>query len=130
MDVMADIPKEKTVYIDETGIDTYLYREHCYAPRGQKSIGYVSGKKYRRTSIVAGKIEKRIIAPLQYEGTMDSLLFETWFQECLLPTLPPCSVIVMDNASFHRKSRLFPMATNQGHALLFLPPYSPKLRAC
>ena len=29
--------KEKLVYVDETGIDTYLYRER--AKRGQKIIG-------------------------------------------------------------------------------------------
>ena len=31
--------KEKLVYVDETGIDTYLYRERARAPRGQKIIG-------------------------------------------------------------------------------------------
>ena len=31
--------KEKLVYVDETGIDTYLYRERARAKRGQKIIG-------------------------------------------------------------------------------------------
>ena len=31
--------KEKLVYVDETGIDTYLYRERALAKRGQKIIG-------------------------------------------------------------------------------------------
>lgn len=68
-----------------------------------------------------------IFAPLQYDGTMDSILFETWFQQCLLPALPANTVIVMDNASFHRKNALISMAENNGHRLLFLPPYSPEL---
>lgn len=34
---------------------------------------------------------------------MNSPLFETWFQEQLLPNLPDNSVIVMDNASYHSK---------------------------
>jgi len=87
MERIADIPKEKIAYIDETGMDTYLYREYCYAQRGCQSIGYVSGEKYRRTSIVAAKLGKRIVALLQYEGTMDGVLFEQWFQEWLLPAL-------------------------------------------
>jgi len=58
---------------------------------------------------------------------MDSALFEMWFGECLLPVLPVNSVIVMDNASFHRKKQLIPLAEEAGHRLIFLPPYSPEL---
>ena len=29
--------KEKLVYVDETGIDTYLYRERARAPRGAEN---------------------------------------------------------------------------------------------
>jgi transposase len=70
---------------------------------------------------------KEIIAPLQYNGTMDSVLFELWFEQCLMPVLPEQSIIVMDNAAFHRKSRLYSLARNAGHTLVFLPPYSPEL---
>jgi len=58
---------------------------------------------------------------------MDSLLFETWFANCLLPILPKHSAIVMDNAAFHRKNKLFCLAEKAGHRLIFLPPYSPEL---
>ena len=33
---IKEIPPEKVAYVDECGIDTYLYREYGYAPRGQK----------------------------------------------------------------------------------------------
>ena len=68
-----------------------------------------------------------LISPLQYEGTMDSSLFETWFEFHLLPSLPKNAFIMMDNASFHRKSRLYPLAQSAGMTLIFLPPYSPEL---
>lgn len=68
-----------------------------------------------------------IIAPLEYSGTMDGKLFETWFTQQLLSVLPKGAVIVMDNASFHRKKRLYELAEKQGHTLIFLPPYSPEL---
>ena len=113
--------------MDETGIDSYLYREYGWAKRGKKIYAQISGKKYRRTGIVAAQMEKAIIEPLQYDGTMDSLLFEVWFETRLLPALPLKTTIVMDNASFHRKSRLIPIAEKCGHTILFLPPYSPEL---
>ena len=38
------IPLENIAYIDETGIDTYLFREHGYAPKGQKIYDKISEK--------------------------------------------------------------------------------------
>jgi len=113
--------------VDETGIDTYLQREYAYSKRGVKVIGRVSGKKYKRVGIVAAKLGSKIISPLQYEGTMNSELFEQWFENCLCVDLPSNSVIVMDNATFHRKSSLPLIAKKHGHRVIFLPPYSPEL---
>jgi len=84
-------------------------------------------KRYARTGIVAALMEESILAPLQYDETMDSGFFEKWFEECLLHELPEKSTIVMDNAAFHRKRKLFTIALKAGHSLLFLPPYSPEL---
>jgi transposase len=113
--------------VDETGMDSYLHREYAYSSKGVAVYGKISGHKYKRIGIVAAQVDKKIVSPLQYEGTMDSVLFEMWFGECLLPALPVNSVIVMDNASFHRKNQLIPLAEKAGHRLLFLPPYSPEL---
>jgi len=63
----------------------------------------------------------QIIAPLQYSGTMDCRLFEFWFSQQFLPSLDKGTVIVMDNASFHSKKRLFSTAQNAGCKLIFLP---------
>jgi transposase len=115
------------VYVDETGMDQYVYREHARSPRGEKAYGTVSGRKFKRISIVAGKCDGRIIAPMEYGGTTDSALFEHWFEHYLLKAIPTGSVIVMDNATFHRKSVLRSMAEGTGASLLFLPPYSPDL---
>ena len=75
-EAIQDIPPEKIVYVDECGIDTYLYREYGYAPRGQQVFGRIRGRKYKRCGIVTAKMGRKILAPLQYSGTMDSRLFE------------------------------------------------------
>ena len=87
----------------------------------------IKGRKYKRTSIVAAQMGNEIIAPCQYTGTMNHEWFEKWFQEHLLPALPKETVIVMDNASFHRKEQLYSLAQKSGCYLIFLPPYSPEL---
>ncbi|VOG45195.1 transposase [Streptococcus pneumoniae] len=59
------------VYIDETGFDTYFYREYGRSLNGE------------------------LIAPITYEETMTSDFFEAWFQKFLLPTLTTPSVIIV-----------------------------------
>jgi transposase len=115
------------VYVDETGIDTCLYREYGRSERGDAVIGKISGRKFKRVGLVAGQTGKSTVVPMQYDGPMDSERFESWFDAWLLPSLPDGSVIVMDNASFHRKGRLYALAEGAGHRALFLPPYSPEL---
>jgi len=90
-------------------------------------MGEISGKKFRRTNIVATKCGKEIVAPLSYQGTTDSELFEFWFENILLNEVAKGSVLVMDNASFHRKQRLAMLASVVGCEVMFLPPYSPDL---
>ena len=36
------------MYVDESGIDTFISREYGWGPRGQKVIGEVSGKRAAR----------------------------------------------------------------------------------
>ncbi len=64
---------------------------------------------------------------MTYEETMISTFFEAWFEQILLPSLTPQSVIIMDNARFHRMTVLQELAQKYGHTVLPLPPYSPEL---
>ena len=114
------------VYIDGTGFDTYFYREYGRSLKDQLIRGKVSGRRYQRISLVAGLTNGELIAPMTYEETMTSDFFEAWFQKFLLPTLNTPSVIIMDNARFHRMGKLELLCEEFGHKLLPLPPYSPE----
>ncbi len=113
--------------MDESGIDRALFREYGYASRGESILSRISGRRYARVGVVAARMGKEILAPCRFQGTMDHELFEDWFENHLLPALPEGGVIVMDNASFHRKQQLYCLASQAGHPLIFLPPYSPEL---
>jgi transposase len=119
------IPAGTIVYIDETGIDESLQRDRGRAKRGVKIYGAVSGRKYKRTNIVAAQCAGKIVAPMEYTGTTDHEIFEMWFQRMLLTQLPSGSTIVMDNASFHRKEVLHKLVQKVECKIIFLPPYSP-----
>ncbi len=62
-----------------------------------------------------------------FEGCCDTGVVNAYFREVLLPTLPEESVIVLDNARFHQAASTRQLVEEAGHALLFLPTYSPDL---
>jgi transposase len=45
----------------------------------------------------------------------------------MLPKLPGKSIIVMDNATFHKRQDTQQSIPNAGHILEYLPAYSPNL---
>ncbi len=56
LDGLTRFPNTPIVYIDDTGIDTYLYRHKAGAARGEKGDDKVSGRRFERISVVAGQI--------------------------------------------------------------------------
>ena len=113
------------VYVDETGIDKYLCREHGRACRGKKVEDIKRGRRFERTNVVGGLCDGKYFAIECYNHTTNSVFFEDWFKKNLLCEIPINYTIIMDNASFHRKGKLQEIAKNAGVNLLFLPPYSP-----
>ncbi len=69
--------------------------------------------------------QKQVLAPCTFQGYCDSVLVETWFEQCLLPVLRKGQVVILDNASFHRHAKLRSLLLTVGCELLALPPYSP-----
>lgn len=63
-----------------------------------------------------------------FETTVNTAVFNAWVIQDLLPKLPQNSVVVMDNATFHKGQDMVNALQNRGHhTLLYLPPYSPDL---
>ncbi|MEO0011897.1 MAG: hypothetical protein RLZZ535_286 [Cyanobacteriota bacterium] len=113
------------MYVDESGFEANTYRPYAWSKRGHKSYGERSGKRGARTSLIAGKRGKQLIAPILFQGSTNALWFNQWLKEHLLAQLQPDSTIILDNAAFHRKDDVFRIVTEAGHSVLFLPPYSP-----
>ena len=127
MTQLAEFSDYQRVYLDETGFDRYLFRPYASSPKGQIVKAQISGKRYQRLSLVSAQVGNRLIAPMVYQNTMTGAFFEAWFQQCLLPALTQKSVIILDNARFHRMGVLREMAEKLGHKVLPLAPYSPEL---
>ena len=114
-------------YLDECGVDHRLYRESGRAPRGERIYAAIPGRRRERTSIIGVSRQGKLVAPLVFQGSCNTEVVEAYFAQVLLPTLPPGSVIVLDNASFHHSPTTLKLVAEAGFHLLFLPAYSPDL---
>ena len=122
---ISSYEKEDLVYVDESGIDSYIHRAYGWAKKGKLLYGDVSGKRYARESFIAAKCGSKILAPFCFKGTCDTLLFNLWIEEILIPELKPGQVVILDNATFHKSEKTKRLIEDAGCTLLFLPPYSP-----
>ena len=62
---------------------------------------------------------------LAVEGATTREVFETYIEKVLAPTLREGQVVVMDNLSSHKGSRIKDLVEGRGCDLIYLPPYSP-----
>lgn len=115
------------MYVDESGFAPTTERQHGWAPRGEKVYGLRSGDRRPRTSLIAALIEKKLAAPMLFDGTCNTAIFNQWLEEMLCPLLGEMDVVVMDNAAFHKSQRTVEIIAATGATLLFLPPYSPDI---
>ncbi|PPZ81831.1 IS630 family transposase, partial [Neisseria gonorrhoeae] len=111
---------------DETGFDRRLFRPYARSLKGQMAKARISGKRYRRLSLVSAQVGNRPIAPMVCQNTVAGVFFEARFQQCLLPALAQKSVIISDNARFRRMGALRGTAEKLGHKVLPPAPYSPE----
>ena len=121
------IPLEKIVYIDESGIEERIVKDRGWGKKCQKLSAKKSGKYYERSNIIAGYVNKKIIAPMVFYSSCNTKLFEAWVEQFLIKELKPGQYVIMDNASFHKSQRTRELIESVGCKLIFLPPYSPDL---
>lgn len=104
-ELIKDIAPDNLVYIDESGIDMTICKERGWGKKSEKLVGRKSGKYYERTNIIAGLVNNNPIAPMVFNGSCNTLLFEAWIEKFLIKELKPGQVVIMDNASFHKSKK-------------------------
>lgn len=124
---IKDIAAERLVYIDESGIEMTVCKDRGWGKKGEKLIAKKSGKYYERTNIIAGYVNNQTIAPMVFNGSCNTKLFETWVEQFLIKELKPGQVVIMDNASFHKSQKTKDLIESVNCKIIFLPPYSPDL---
>lgn len=104
-ELIKDIPPQSLVYIDESGIELTICKDRGWGKKSEKLVGKKSGKYYERTNIIGGYVNNKSIAPMVFNGSCNTQLFEAWVEKFLIKELKPGQFVVMDNAAFHRSQK-------------------------
>jgi transposase len=80
-----------------------------------------------RINVIGALLGSSLLTVSLFTGSINAAMFAAWLSQDLLPKLPEKSIIVMDNASFHKSSSVKQLIHDNRHTLIFLPPYSPDL---
>lgn len=127
--ILNQLPQESLIYLDESGFDLAMKKEHGWKTRGQRLYDNKKGqRKYlKRITVISAYSNKtkKLIAPFYFEGNTNSEMFNLWVKEILLPELEPNQTIIMDNAAFHKHQDTRKLIESKNCNLLYLPPYSP-----
>ena len=122
-----DIEQRPIVYLDESGFAVDAPRTHGYSRKGARCYGQRDWHEKGRLNAIGAIIAFELITVRLWECTIDADVFLAWTKKALLPSVPDQSVIVMDNATFHKRSDIINAINAKGHIVEWLPPYSPDL---
>lgn len=117
----------KLVFIDETGTATNMARLRGRSRRGERVIGRVPHGHWKTTTFVAGLRHDGITAPFVIDRPMNGAIFLAYVEQCLVPTLSPGDIVIVDNLPAHKVDGVRSRIEAAKATLVYLPPYSPDL---
>ena len=81
----------------------------------------------KKTNAIRALIKGALLTVALFPCNINADVFFAWVTQDLVPKLPASSIVVMDNAAFHKREDIKSSISKAGHTLEFLPTYSPDL---
>ena len=123
----AVVKPERLIFVDECGTHTSLGpRSTATHPEASGCISDGAAKPGHEHDALLSSMSLEGMGPtLTVEGSTTSVVFETYVEQVLAPTLRRGQVVVMDNLSAHKPRRIRELIEQRGCELVYLPSYSP-----
>jgi len=125
--VAGEVRTERLVFVDECSTNTSLAPLYAWSRRGERAFCSLPRNWGANMTLLASMSAGGMGPCLAVEGPTTREVFETYLEEVLVPSLKAGQVVVMDNLSSHKGSRVREFIEGRGCELLYLPPYSPDL---
>ena len=118
---------DKLVFVDESGTHRYMSRAYARSPRGERAYSKAPYHPGKRTNLIAALSTSGMQASWLVTGSVNTETFVAYLEQILCPTLFPGQLVVLDNYSIHKHTKVQALIEARGCTLLFLPTYSPDL---
>jgi transposase len=121
---------KKLVFVDESASNELTtWRRRGWGPRGAPAAIRRFFKKSQRWSVLPAYSIRGYMDPITFQGSITAQIFEDWLTRCILPACVEFGyeILIMDNASIHRSTRVEEICASFGIQVEYLPPYSPFL---
>ena len=115
------------VFIDETWAKTNMTRLRGRAPRGRRLIEKAPHGHWKTTTLIAALDHQGMRCATTVDGAVNGDVFVAFVEQVLAPTLKAGDLVVMDNLSSHKLTRVRQAIEAVNAKLVYLPPYSPDL---
>ena len=123
--VTEEIQADRLVFVDEMGANISLAPLYAWSKRGERASGSVPRNWGKNVTLLASMSLEGMGECLAVEGSTTTAVFEAYLERVLVPSLRAGQVMVMDNLSAHKGSRVRELIESRGCELIYLPPYSP-----
>jgi transposase len=123
---MAGIDPQRLVFVDECGANTAMTRTHGRAPVGQRVYTDTPGH-WESITLTCGLRLSGVTAALAFPGATNTVNFENYVEDVLVPELKPGDVVVWDNLKPHQSEEAVEAVEGAGARVVPLPPWSPDL---
>ncbi|WP_265548230.1 IS630 family transposase [Roseomonas mucosa] len=121
-----DLEPDRLVFLDETWASTKMARTHGRSRRGQRLRAAIPHGHWKTTTFIAGLRNSGMVAPMVLDGPINSVAFQAYVDQVLVPELRPRDIVIMDNLGSHKGAGVRAAIEAAGASLLYLPPYSPE----
>ncbi|MEO0513733.1 MAG: IS630 family transposase [Planctomycetota bacterium] len=117
------------VFLDESGAKTNMTRLYDRAAKGERCVDHSPHGHWKTMTMLSAIRDEGVIedATVVVDGAMDGETFLNYTKQCLVPSLRPGEVVVMDNLASHKVQGVREAIESAGCDLWYLPPYSPDL---
>jgi DDE superfamily endonuclease len=117
--VAAATRPERLVFVEEMGANTSLAPLYAWAPKGERAR-FEAPRNWGANVTLLSSMSVRGMGPcLAVEGPTTKAVFEAYLEQVLAPSLRSGQVVVMDNLSSHKGSRVRELVEARGCELLY-----------
>ena len=114
-------------FLDEAGSNIAMTRLYGRAAPGERVVDTAPQNYGENITMLATLSLAGIAAPMTVAGAVDGVVFRTYVEAVLAPTLTEGDIVIMDNLGAHKVAGVRELIEARGARVIYLPPYSPDL---